>query len=310
MKKVLLSLLILALAAPALADVAVTAAQVGTSKVLRVTVTPSGTAAVRGVALVLETTDGNAALAAGTDVVTAGLNTFIDYGFSVPTGFNVGVGNAAAQWNAAGVVATYPAPKFSVCAGYLAPSGQLGQTNAITFDVTYAMTSTSTIAISLDTLRGGIVGDTLGTVTVAPTATITLASAECVKTTAPFYADWVAFGKPNCWCYAKNCRGDVDGLKQGNSVTGYVYVFTNDLNKFLAAYNIKEAPKGPGVASVVNGICADFDHARQGNSVTGYIRVFTNDLNIFLASYNVKEPPKGPGVPDCDMANYNFFVAP
>lgn len=168
MRKVLLSLLVLALAAPAMADVAVTAADLG-GGVLEVTVTPSAGASVRGVALVLEATAGDAAVVAETDVETVGLNTFIDYAFSVGTGFNVGDGHPFAMWNAAGV-ATFPTSKYSLCAGFLDEAGnQAGQMGVMTFKVTYGLTADSTIAISSDTLRGGIVGDTLGNITIQPT---------------------------------------------------------------------------------------------------------------------------------------------
>jgi hypothetical protein len=69
---------------------------------------------------------------------------------------------------------------------------------------------------------------------------------ECVKGTAPFYADWVAFGKPSCWCYTRNCHGDADGLRSGSSILGYIYVNANDLNILISGWNVKEPPKGSG----------------------------------------------------------------
>ena len=156
----------------------------------------------------------------------------------------------------------------------------------------------------------GIVGDNLGTVDADDCGAIAAPSTECVSSTAPFYADWVAFGKPACWCYAANCKGDADGLKEGNALAGYRKVYTGDLNILLSAYDIKEPPKGPGIATIPNGICADFDRTKEGNALAGYRRVYTGDLNILLANYDVKEPPKGPGIGDCAEPDYNFFVEP
>ena len=123
---------------------------------------------------------------------------------------------------------------------------------------------------------------------------------ECLAPDAPGYADWVAFGKPECWCYLTQCHGDADGLKEGSPITGYKRVFIADLDALIAAYNVKEAPKGPGILSIPNGICADFMHNAEGSPITGYKRVFISDLDKLIENYNVKEAPKGPGVPkDC-----------
>ncbi len=123
---------------------------------------------------------------------------------------------------------------------------------------------------------------------------------DCFPCENPGYDDWVAFGKPSCWCYARQCRGDADGLKQGSAVLGYTYVSTNDLIRLANAWQIKEPPKGPGILIVPSGICADFDHDKQGSAALGYVRVSTNDLIKLANSWQIKEPPKGPGIPgDC-----------
>ena len=123
---------------------------------------------------------------------------------------------------------------------------------------------------------------------------------DCFPSDDPHYLDWVAFGKPDCWCYARQCHGDADGLKQGSVVTGYMYVSTDDLIRLAAAWQIKEPPKGPGILSLPGGICADFNHAQQGSIVTGYMRVSTDDLIILANYWQIKEPPKGLGIPgDC-----------
>ena len=133
---------------------------------------------------------------------------------------------------------------------------------------------------------------------------------ECVKKTAPFYADWVMFGKPNCWCYEYQCRGDANGKQEGSAFGGYRRVFNVDLAMFLAAYGVLEPTKGPGILSITDGICSDFNHAQEGSAFGGYRRVFNADLAIFLANYGILEPTKGPGIISCPSADYNFFVTP
>jgi hypothetical protein len=141
----------------------------------------------------------------------------------------------------------------------------------------------------------------------AVSAPIALTTEE-VKSSAPFYAAWAQYGRPTCWAYPRNCKGDVDGLKQGNPGAGYAWVSTNDLTPFLAAWKVLESPKGPGIMSIPNGICADFNRDQQGNPGAGYARVSTNDLTPFLASWKVLEPTKGPGIGICAQTNYHYWT--
>jgi hypothetical protein len=113
----------------------------------------------------------------------------------------------------------------------------------------------------------------------------------------PQYQDWVDLGKPNCWCYAKQCYGDADGYLQGSAIFGFKYVSTDDLIILAAAWQINEPPKGLGVGSIPGGVCADFDHKAQGSAVFGFKRVSTDDLIILANNWQINEPPKGLGVP-------------
>jgi len=124
--------------------------------------------------------------------------------------------------------------------------------------------------------------------------------APCFPVNDPDFVDWLEVGAPDCWCYARQCHGDADGDRQASSFSGYMWVSTDDLRVLINAWQVKEPPKGPGILTIPNGICADFDHQRQGSAFAGYMRVSTNDLAILIGSWQVKEPPKGPGIPpDC-----------
>jgi hypothetical protein len=122
------------------------------------------------------------------------------------------------------------------------------------------------------------------------------------------YSEYEAAGKPECWCYLRQCHGDADGLKQGSAKTGYTYVDTDDLDIMSAGWQKKEPPKGSGILGLtVNGVpvaCADFAHNKQGSAKTGYTRVDTDDLDLMSAYWQEKEPPKGSGTPaDCSPGN-------
>jgi hypothetical protein len=154
--------------------------------------------------------------------------------------------------------------------------------------------------ISINALRGGVVGtdtEAMDTNLSIPFA-ITI-TPECYAGQ-PDYQMWKDWGSPECWCIPRQCHGDAEGTQEGSPFGGYYYVGVNDLNLLAAAYLVKESPKGPGIATITNGICADFDHVQEGSPFGGYYRVGVGDLNILAANYLVKEAPKGPGVPpDC-----------
>lgn len=322
MRKVLPILLAIALAMPALADVAVTVDDAGDG-VAQLNLAISGDAVVRGLALKVTITGAElAAIADVTDVMPA-FNAYIDYYCSHTDFLGTladetalpGTGaHALADPDAAGVLAVLPATTFSISLGALDNSGNQGGVTAggVLAKIKLSdISGSAQVCVEADALRGGIVGDNLGTVDADDCGTIAAPQpTECVSSTAPFYADWVAFGKPACWCYAKNCKGDVDGKQQGNVIQGYTNVYTDDLAVLLAAYGVREPTKGPGIASIQNGICADFARNQQGNVIQGYARVYTDDLAILLANYGVREAPKGPGIGDCSGPNYNFFVTP
>jgi len=115
---------------------------------------------------------------------------------------------------------------------------------------------------------------------------------ECMKETHPAYGDWEAWGKPDCWCYRKQCRGDIDGkLFLGKPVTGA------DLIMFKFPFGLTDAELAmrPGY------ICADLNHAPfLGKRVTGA------DLIIFKTYFNQPDA----NVPDCDDTHYNFWIEP
>ncbi|MHC4155900.1 MAG: hypothetical protein ACYST6_13380, partial [Planctomycetota bacterium] len=83
--------------------------------------------------------------------------------------------------------------------------------------------------------------------------TVVIHQGDCLSSTAPEYADWVAFGMPDCWCYRKQCRGDIDGMIIGP----WFPVAIQDLILFKEAFNEVMIPWPPGV-------CADLDHAATG----------------------------------------------
>lgn len=313
--KRLMAIMVLVVAVPAMAAVNFTATDAGNGK-LQIAYTTTDGDLPRGVAMRINLTDGAMVDTTAAVVVDPAFNTFIDYAFTQGQSYAIGSGHPLAKATEAGALDAN-ASDFSISMGVLDQTGAQGagpasSANLITIQLLKGTANQTTVTITGDTLRGpasGVVGSVL-TSNLPQTVVVTFLS-DPIKSTAPFYADWVSFGKPNCWAYARNCRGDADGKSQGSAILGFAYVFSNDLNVLISGWNIKEAPKGPGIMSIPNAVCADFNRDKQGSAILGYARVFSNDLNILIANWNIKEAPKGPGVPDCmATGHYDHFVNP
>jgi hypothetical protein len=114
---------------------------------------------------------------------------------------------------------------------------------------------------------------------------------ECLKSTDPGYTAWKnTWGMPKCWCFRKQCKGDVNGSSSfGKPVSG------TDLDLFKLAFNKTDAE----LALVTNGICADLNHAASfGKRVTG------TDNDTFKLNFNVAEA----SVLECASTHINFWT--
>jgi hypothetical protein len=154
------------------------------------------------------------------------------------------------------------------------------------------------VTLSENTIRGGVVDEDAGEVTPSITdCNVNLPYPTCLSSDAPEFADWEAWGSPDCWCYPRQCRGDIDGLR-----IMMKWVQAADLAKFREAFLKSDVD----LAAVVDGICADLDHARIMMK-----RVQANDLAEFR-KYFLKSDVD---VPVCDQAPvingpWNFWTSP
>ena len=152
---------------------------------------------------------------------------------------------------------------------------------------------TPTVTVSEDlSSRGGVVGGGDPFATNLPQ--VVEPDVGCYPSSMPDWAVWDEVGRPECWCYPRQCHGDADGLKEG-AVKKW-YVGSLDVGIMVSAWKVYEPPAGPGLDSTQ--ICADFDHLKEG-AVKKW-RVGSLDVGILVANWKVFEAPAGPGVPgDC-----------
>jgi hypothetical protein len=179
-----------------------------------------------------------------------------------------------------------------------APSGQL---------VSVEVDKECTLTIAANVSRAGSTGvvmespDEVVTVNLPAGLSMTGCNvvSECLKDTSAEYTAWDSWGKPDCWCYKKQCKGDINGaLFLGKPVT------LADLNTFKLAFNLTDVD----LVNVTDGICADLNHAAFLGK-----RVTLADLNTFKAYFNLADA----SVPCCDADEdcvldagdkYNFWT--
>ena len=163
---------------------------------------------------------------------------------------------------------------------------------SVTFD------KSCTITITANITRAGSSGvvmespDEVVTVNLPPEICVEVEPPPCY--TGPQPLEWAAVGEPECWCAAgapganpRQCLGDAVGDAQGRN---NYWTSTNDLAVLIAAWN-KPYALIAGQVEPTTGtplICADFDHLPQGRE---NYRVSANDLAILIANWNQNDLP-------------------
>lgn len=299
MRNIVVTLAVLLLAAPVLATtVAITATDEGAG-VVRIGYTVTGQPKVRAVALDITVTAGTI------DAISnyiKGESTAAAPGFGIfPANFSRHITVDATT----GEVTSWDVANYTPVADAADPGALPGLgTNGITIEMgalyyppddssvnappasgmlcKVKVSSDCTLSLAENATRGGVV---LTDPAVAPTVTLTGCTVkivtDCFPSTNSAYNDWVALGKPDCWCAKPKgsgyqCDGDADGKTQG--LPKY-RVYTDDLSILVANWQKK-------AGDPTLNACADIDHMAQG--LPKY-RVYTNDLTILVNNWTKKD---------------------
>jgi hypothetical protein len=115
---------------------------------------------------------------------------------------------------------------------------------------------------------------------------------ECMMEDHPDYGAWETAGKPDCWCYLRQCRGDGNGVWEGP-----LPVASQDLDAFRLAFNNHFS------LFAANPVwwCSDYDHVWEGP-----LPVASGDLGILRTYLNEHFSL----VPECDGTYINFWITP
>ena len=145
-------------------------------------------------------------------------------------------------------------------------------------------------------LRGGIVMEDAGVTVDAnlTQATGVLITTDCLKSSDPGYTAWADYGKPDCWCYRYQCKGDVDGTHEWG-----IWISSDDLDILKTAFNVYG---DTALKLIPNGICADIDHLDEWG-----IRVSSDDLDILKIYFNQYWGDTPAPSYDCPTTHINFW---
>jgi len=151
------------------------------------------------------------------------------------------------------------------------------------------------LTITTNITRGGVVMEDTATPSVGPSVCAVDGPTECYAGM-PDYNEWVAVGKPDCWCYPRQCNGDATGYPYGKF---NYYASSPDMSVLRDAWD-KDAATIIGQTSTVDGhitewACADFDHAPYGKF---NYRVSSPDMTILRNHWDALGAP-----PNCLPGN-------
>jgi len=181
----------------------------------------------------------------------------------------------------------------------------------LTIDCNGAEVDVNLTMVDEDLIRGGVLLEDGTPVPVDQTILITCAAADCFPggPDGALYLEWVAVGKPDCWCAEINprqCHGDADNYAESPGKGNY-WVLLNDLAVLKAAWSKNFAAIDGQTTTVskstgpenIEWICADFDHAVESPGKGNY-RVLINDLKILKANWSIANKPD----PNCADLGY------
>ena len=292
MKKMMIILLVLVVVVPVIAT-EVKVEQVGSTSTVKLKYLSAPADANRPRAFGLNITTDQSRTMTG---FTASKN-----GESNPSGKGYGIFPGQIAIDASGAVTSWGSPLASgdttnsviVELGSLYSGG--GNEPATTGDLlTFTVSGDCNVTLSLNSARGGAIKENGNQVNPTITSAIVHVVSDCLKNTDPGYTQWVGFGKPNCWCFKRQCRGDTDG-----TVSSGRPVYTLDLNLFKLAYNKTDTILKNVSSGGIPGICADNDHIKGSGR-----QVYTSDLSTFKVYYNKTTTT----VPECPNTYINFWT--
>jgi hypothetical protein len=156
-----------------------------------------------------------------------------------------------------------------------------------------------TVDVNENAIRGGIVMEDPNEqvdVNLTPVAL----NFDCFPSDHDDFANWVAAGKPDCWCYDRQCHGDADDTSDGHEDPLVErWVIMADYSILVAGWQKKRSESTATPFSEY--ICADFGHDNDGHEDDLVKRWVTmDDYSILVGNWQKKVSEAGANVdPNC-----------
>jgi hypothetical protein len=293
MRKMILALAVVLLAAPAWATVTITLTKIGDTKVAIGYDATTESQLVRAFALDVSVTDGTIV---GIENYAIGDD---NHGYGVFPGrfslyINVLPNGTVDNWDDPNYTPVAPADDPGALGG-IGTSGATLEMGSLydanqpapsgTLCTVTVSAGTTTLCVIGNAIRGNIVMEDASEV--IPLEACHTFITDCFPSSFTTYADWVTYGKPKCWCNTAidptatgnyQCEGDADGVTSGAPFQYRIY--TNDLNAVVANWKKKMGAAGLNP-------CADIDHKSSGAPFQ--YRVYTLDLNKVVGNWKKKD---------------------
>ena len=159
---------------------------------------------------------------------------------------------------------------------------------------TFEVSKECVVSLSPDTDRGGVVMENLNYGESISLNGCTLLYDDCFPQNHPDWAEYDAMGRPPCWCYPRQCHGDADGILNQEFMKTDHWVSLGDLQIMAIGWTL--ADTDPNFSTF---ICGDFKHASETQfGILHSFRVGLKDLQE-MAKY-WKGPNGGMPVPDAN----------
>lgn len=295
MKKIVFALVVLLFTAPAWAQVTITATQVPGTPEVEISYVSDGNLP-RAFGLDITVTDGNivACTAAMEGECTASVMGFgifpgtINIDDTVTPAVVVDDGTPVAPTGARGALDGLGTPGITIEMGSLYEGPNAPPSSGVL--VTIEVSTSCTVNIAGNAARCGEGSEPMGVVMEDPgelppvvyvPGVVDPWEIECFDSAHPDYAEWVAVGKPDSWCYKYQNYGDADGKCNGNDFVGYARVREEDLTILVSGWKVEDYVD----EATHPWIAADFDRKLNGNDFVGYARIREEDLTILVANW-------------------------
>ena len=313
MKKLLVMLVVAALAAPLYAEGEVLfVATDNLDGTCTVTFDANDLEEVNPVAMAIEIdVDGTDAY----DLITAvsGIDGFydiyMDHAYEDPCNYEYGDGNPIADPAAAGTV-ELPLHEFCISMGGLGGAEEpLNEApdNGIAFILEAGNADDPCIPVTgvirVNALRGGVIGDDTEAMRTNLEIPFSISKiiGDCYPEGSPGYDDWKnVLGEPQCWCLRYHCLGDTDGVFEGKAgAATRRYVVLADLKVLGNAWQKAQSDLAGDM------ICSDFDGLFEGKEGPLMRRIVLGDLKILGNAWQkeVQDSYFNPSCPGTEMPN-------